>query len=55
MSFIYTGSTISLFTGIFLQSLLHIIKVSPTNFSPHVFQKLKSGRNVNTPHITMGD
>ena len=38
MSFIYTGSTVSLTTG-FLQSLLHIIHVSLTFLFLPVYQK----------------
>ena len=45
MSFIYTGFTVSLITGKFLLSLLHIIHVSPTNLLLPVFQKIKGGRN----------
>jgi len=51
MSFIYTGSTVSLTTG-FLQSLLHIIHVSLTFFSYLYTKKIKSGSNVNTPKFT---
>ena len=49
MNFIYTGSTVGLITGKFLESFLHITQVSLTNCSLPVFYKIKSGINVNTP------